>query len=277
MGNQSSSSSKLKIDVSSAINLITSNIMNCSSNSIQIQELIVSGNNNIIDGRQVQALTLSAECSQNAQNMADLQQQIAQEISNTAKAQGASILSILGNSSSEVDTNIINDVRQNITQKTITNIVNQANTEQRAIISGDNNIVKFDQNQTANLVYKSAQNVINSLKSVQAINNAVAASTESKSSNDMFMWIIIIVVIAALVLLGPSILKWISGNRDNVKTDAYQLYMKSPNPPYSPELQMPMNPPMNQMPMNPPMNQMPMNPPMNPPINQMPMNSPILA
>jgi hypothetical protein len=247
--------------------------MNCSSNSIQIQELIVSGNNNVIDGRQVQTLSLSTDCAQNAQNIADLQQKVAQEISNTAKAQSAAVLNILSSSNSDLNTSIINDVRQNITQQTISNIINTAKTEQRAIISGDNNIVKFDQNQTANLVYKAAQNVINNLKSVQDINNAVVASSDSKaSSGDMMMWIIIIVVVAALIFLGPTILKWISGKKDNQDPSAFRMYM---GPPGGPPDGLPYDQNMNQPMLSPPMDQMPMDQMPMQPMNQMPMQQPM--
>lgn len=217
MGGTSSSNST-KIDVSAAVTLLSQNIMNCASNTMASQELVVSGNFNVVDGRQMQTLHLSATCSQNAQNIADLQQQISTALKAAAEAQSTALLGALNSTSSDVSTMITNDVKQNITQQTVANIVNSTNLQQKILISGDRNIVNFSQEQTAQLVFTSCQDVINNLKSVQTMNNALDTSSSATTKNplaevvdslgNMFKingWFIVIIAGIAIIFLGPKL------------------------------------------------------------------------
>ena len=225
MGGGSSSTSKSTIDVSAAVTALTQNIMNCSSNAMMAQELLVSGNYNVVTGRQLQTLHLSASCSQDVQNVADIQQKITDILKNTAESQNVAVLGVLGKSSSEVETTIRNDVKQNITQQTIANIVNTVNIQQKVLISGDNNIVNFSQEQTAQLVYAAAQTAINNLKSVQDMNNAVVQLASAKTTNpisdvidslgSIFTaggWMLVIVAVVGIIFIGPTLIKTFFGS-----------------------------------------------------------------
>ena len=151
MGNSgSSSSTKTSVISRNVANALAQNIMNCKGSQLIKQEFIISGNYNVVKNtKQVVFLQLSSSCSQDVNNMADIQQSVSNAIKQTAEAQSASLLSVLGGSSSKVDTAIQSDIEANITQETIQNIVNSTNAAQTIKISGDNNIVDtFSQEMT---------------------------------------------------------------------------------------------------------------------------------
>lgn len=182
-------SSKSTIDVrtKSIVEALTQNIMDCQSNTIVDQRFVLSGSYNTIENfKMVQYLRLSKDCINNAQNLNDIQQSVSNAIKQSAEAQSVSLLGVLGNSDSEANTFIDNEVRQTITNQNITKMIDKVNASQEAIISGDNNIIRnFSMEQTADVVMKAAQEVLNSLKSVQEIKNQV--SSESKATQTNFI------------------------------------------------------------------------------------------
>ena len=186
MGNSGSSSrNSSTIDTSIAVNALSKAVMNCASNVLVEQKFQISGNYNVMENiKQVQAVQFSSTCKQTAQQTSSLQQSIGNAIQQAASAQSASILSVLGGSKSDIDTMISSNVKQNITQESIQNIVNSCSAQQSIIISGDNNIVKsFEQSSTIAIVQDACQNFISSLSSVQTINNALASKAEAVSNN----------------------------------------------------------------------------------------------
>ncbi len=136
----------------------------------------------------------------------------------------------------EVNTYIDNEVSQKITQRTVQEIANKVDAQQKIIISGDRNIVNnFSQDQTMKLVYQNSQQVLNKLKSVQAIENSVDVQAETTQTNPIAavidsvfsgitnlgaLWMIIIVVamiVGAVVLIngGPLAMLLDDDNGDN--------------------------------------------------------------
>ena len=231
MGASGSVSSSLStIDTKNAVNALTENLMNCSGNANSSEDIIVSGSGNVLTNiKQVTYLKLSTQCAQSAQSMADLQSQITSALTNAATAQGTGVLSALGGSKSMAESRISNSVQQNITQKSVTDMVTSINAAQRLIVSGNNNILtNVSQETTSEVVQNAAQNLINGI-----VASAVTSSTSDTKSTAittspiteildsigktltdalgtlvtgaMVMWIIIaIVIIAAIYLLGPS-------------------------------------------------------------------------
>jgi len=184
MGNSGSSSrSSTKIDTRLAVNSLASQVMNCTSSTLVSQSFRLIGNYNNAVVRQVQAVQFSNDCSISAENMTTLQNDIANALQQAAKAQSASLLSVLGGSTSDAISDIRSDVSQNITQSTVQNIVNNSATQQEIFISGNSNIVRVDQSQTLSIVQNNAQQVINKLSSVTRINNALAQTSTAVSSN----------------------------------------------------------------------------------------------
>ena len=181
------SKSKTVIDVStkSIVEAMTKNIMNCKSSGMVTQRFILSGSYNVIEKyRMVQNFKLSKECVNNAQNLNDLQASIANAIKAAAEAQGDAVFGALSSSKAEATTMIENEVKQVITNENITNMIDDVNALQESIISGNNNIVKeFSMEQTTELVMMASQEVLNQLKSVQAIQNQAESGTKSTQTN----------------------------------------------------------------------------------------------
>lgn len=267
----SKSVSNVKIDTSLAVEALAKNVMNCTSNTKILQSFIISGDYNVIkNSKQVQALKFNQECKQSAQNIADLQQTIANAINNSASAQGSGVLSALGASSSEANTNILNNIKQSITQETIQNIVNTSAAQQELIISGNNNIVdNFEQTQTLDIVLKNCQEVINNLKVIQDLNNKISQDSTAITKNPiaevidsvgsiftsfgMMGVIVIIACIIGVVMIGPGpIMAFLGMSNESESGSENEEYTYSNdqqllNPPYIPLNQSynPLNPSYN--------------------------------
>jgi len=222
MGGGASTANTTSIITRSAVEAVARNIMNCKSNAMISQTFTVSGNYNVVrNTKQVQNIKLSSSCAQDAQNIADLQQSVANAVKQSASSQGVSVLGALGSVTSENNLNLENDIKQTITQENIQNIINSSNAKQEIIISGDNNVIdNFTQEQTYDIVYDNAQKVVNTMKSLQVLENN--AQQESKSVQTNFIsdivdsvfsglqgmgWLVVVVVVAAIIFLGPVILK----------------------------------------------------------------------
>ena len=177
----SSSKSNTNVKTKLVVEAVSRNIMNCSSNATAVQRTVISGDFNVLDGvKQVFTMKLSANCVQDAKSVATLQQSVANAIKASAKAQSVTLTGALGSSSSEVNVSIDNEVRQSITQENITNIVNKVNLEQELVVSGNHNIIKnYSQELTSDLVYANSQKLVNTLKSVQTIENTTDTASEA--------------------------------------------------------------------------------------------------
>jgi len=168
-----------------AIESIVKNIMNCQNNTTMIQEFIVRGDFTTVSrSKMVQSVNLSSQCANDAQNIADLQQSVANSLKQAAESQSVSVLGALGSSRSEVNANIENEVKQSITNETVTNMINNVMLEQRLIIEGDNTIInEFTMEQTSDLVYNAAQKVVNDLKSTQVLDNNIDQGAKATQTN----------------------------------------------------------------------------------------------
>lgn len=294
MGNETSSKSTTTIDTSIAVTALAETIMNCTSNVQAGQSFIISGNGNIVsNSSQVQALTFNAECTQSSQNIADLQSKIAASIAQVASTQTQAVFSaISAGSSSDTEAVISNDVRQNITQRTIQNIVANVTAQQALIISGNNNVVSgFTQNQTLTVVTTACQNAINSLKSVVDMNTAVQQESKNEQKDPIAGMIgalgnivssvitgmatmtgmVLLLIGAVLIFLGPKILDMLPvGALVNAAASTYGVDIGEPLPAYAPSQQQ-MQQPMQQQPMMMQQQQPMMMQPMQQPMMQQPM------
>ena len=241
-GGGSKSTTTNSMVTSTAINAISNNIMNCTGNQTMVQNFVVSGNGNSLNNiKQIQSLKLSTECAQSSENVASLQQQVSSALQASASVNSQAVLSALSaSSSSDVNTKIENDVKQNITQNTIIKIINDTNLQQNMIISGNANVINnFTQEQTTDILNKNIQNAINKMESVQAISNSTKSTSTNTQANpldDMLktafsgvkgladsiggvftsgMYTVAIVVIVGMVVagyfFGPAIISMIKG------------------------------------------------------------------
>ena len=258
MGNDSSSTATTTIDTSIAVKALAETIMNCTSNVQAGQSFIISGNGNIVsNSTQVQALSFNAECTQTSQNIADLQSKISAAIAQVASTQTQAVMSaISAGSDSDTNTNIRNDVSQNITQRTIQNIISNVTAQQSLIISGNNNVVSgFTQNQTLSVVTTACQNAINSLKSVVDMKTAVDQDSKNEQKDPIagiinavggivnsimtgmatMTGIVVLTIGAVLIFLGPKILEILPiGALVNAAASTSGVDIGEPLPAYAP-------------------------------------------
>ncbi len=211
-GSQSKSSTSVLSKM--AVDAVTKNIMSCKGNSIVSQSFSLEGDGNVVNGiKQVQQFNLSRDCANSASNIADMQQAVVNVIKQHADAQTKSLISVLeGKSDSEVNTIIENDVKQSITQETITEVISNTMAMQQLRIKGNNNtIINIDQSQTLEILEKNVQNVINNIKIIQDINSVSKSESTSKNESGIvsivssmfsFTFLIILVVVIAFVIVG---------------------------------------------------------------------------
>jgi len=177
----SSSKTKTNIGTELVASAIARSIVNCNTNTVISQKVSVQGDGNVVSGvTKNQATKLSIECFHSAENMAKIQNEVAAAIKQAAESQSVALLGVIGNSDAEIDLNITNAVKNDITQETIQNIVLSTNTEQGIDITGNYNLVKnVTQAQTAAMVSKNTQAAVNQMNSIAMITNAVDQAAKS--------------------------------------------------------------------------------------------------
>ena len=239
MGGGSSSQTNITDVTSSVTNAMAQSIMNCSGNTMVEQKFAVTGSYNKLNNfKMVQAMNLSATCANNAENLASVQAAVTAAVTAASEAQSVAALGALGKSDSSTNVKIQNDVTQNITSQTITNIINSVNATQSAIISGDNNIISnFEEEQTLVILQNACQSVVSKMSTVQDIASKAEGSskaTQTDPISDLMNGIsgvigagfsgantmasIIAVVIIAVICMGGAILLKFGGQLIEVGT-----------------------------------------------------------
>lgn len=221
-GGGSKASTTTNIATTLATTALAQSIMNCSGGTYVTQTFTVSGNYNVVSNtKQVQAMQLTQNCTQNVNTLASVQQAVTSAIQQAAASQSVSVLGILGTSTSDVNLSIANDVSNSITQQAIQTIINNTNAQQAITISGNNNIVNnFSQSQTLTILENNCQSVVQNMQSVQAINNAAnqnATATQTNFVSDILNSLFsgltslgmlgVIIVVAAIIFLGPALIQ----------------------------------------------------------------------
>lgn len=184
----SKSTTTTNVKTKAVVDVLVNNIMNCSGNQMMTQSFKIIGNYNVVGAnggiKQVQSLKLSTDCTNNAENVSNLQQAVKDAVQQAAQSNSVSFLGVLGKSESEVNYNLQNEIVQKINNSTITNMINTINATQEVLIQGNNNIVdRLEQSQTMSLVQSAAQKVVNQLASVQAIENSSNQTATAVQSN----------------------------------------------------------------------------------------------
>ena len=191
MGGGSSTTSDVTSINTSVTNAMAQAIMNCSGNTMVEQKFTVSGSYNKLNNfKMVQAMSLSATCANNADNLASVQSAVSAAVTAAASSQSVAGLGSLTKSDAEVKVRIQNDVTQNITSQTLTNVINSVNAVQTATISGDNNIISnFEEEQTLVIVQNACQAVVSKMETVQDLAASAEAKADAKQTDpiDSFM------------------------------------------------------------------------------------------
>jgi hypothetical protein len=250
MGGGSSSQTSLSIAQKSVVNAMTQSIMNCSGSGMMSQTVSVPGSFNVVNVKQVQIFSLSSSCANSAANVADIQTTVSNAIEQASSSQSVSVLGALGSSSSNSNTSISTEVSANITNQTISNIINTVTATQNALVSGNNNIVTVDQEQTMTIVSQSCLTALNNLSSFTALaNDAKQTSTATQTNfisdivSSIFdglaslgaLWVIIIVCglgIGAWVLINGGPVAAFFGKNNSAAPPGQpnmQTYNQQPN------------------------------------------------
>ncbi len=187
--------------------VLTRNIMNCKTNMVASQRLVVEGSYITVDNVKMhQAYQLDASCFQDAQNVAKVQTEVENAIKQAAESQGIALLSALGGSQAEVDSRIRNSVKTAINTETIQDVVQNINMEQVLNIRGENAIVKdVTMEQLGDIVFKNTQAITNDIEALTALKTEAEQTTETTTTSP-FQFLVDIVSSVTGMLSNPMIL-----------------------------------------------------------------------
>lgn len=209
MGGQSSKA-KTKIVTETIVNVLTTDLLNCSQMISQQQSMDISGSGNVFDGVSMkQAFYIDVKCSQSINRTIDIQNIIAEKIQQNAEAQGEVIVSAMGRERAEVVANIKNSISNTINSQSIMQCATMINNSQTINVSGNNNILRnVSMEQHGQMVKNCMQKLAEQTKLVNDLSVDVAqeASAEEKglfgwmSSGYGMVVLIVLVVVAGVVI-----------------------------------------------------------------------------
>jgi hypothetical protein len=271
-----SSSTTFKSEFNNTLDVLTRGIMNCQNTTQSMQIVNVDGSGNVLKNvRQVAKFDFNVNCMNNTENLSKLQNEIANSIVQSSAAVSPGLIGAANNTNSDVNTFIKQDIENNITTETVSNMLTSINSTQYVRIQGDKNIVNnISQEITMDIVTKAAQSLLMNLdsynksdskgdqKSEATTTNFISEIIDSISSvlGSIFggmaaAWLIVILVFVAifygiykLFSKGASSIK----NAVSSKGDQKDVYTQQMRPPM--QMSAPMRPPMQMSaPMRPPM------------------------
>lgn len=216
----SSSKAKSEILTETITNVITQDIMNCSTMVTQQQSIDISGSGNVLDGVSMkQGFKINIACFQNSNRKQDLDTAIANAVTQQAESEGVALVGILGSSKSEVYNNIKNISRTEISMQSLVNCASAINNSQGINISGSYNLVKnISLEQFGEMIQNCVQKIVSNTSIVNAVKNATDQRTDAVTKGPLdfiaeiftsptaiiaaVVVLIVIIVIAYLVLGG---------------------------------------------------------------------------
>lgn len=209
MGGQSSKA-KSAIVTDIIVDVLSTDLLNCSQMISQQQSMDISGSGNVFDGVSMkQAFYIDVKCSQSINRTTDIQNLIAEKVQQAAEAQGEVIVSALGRERSEVVSTIKNKISNSITTQNIMQCATTINNSQTINVSGNNNIVRnVSLEQHGEMVKNCMQKIAEQTKLVNdlKIEENQTASAEEKglfgwmSSGYGMVVLIVIAIVAGVVI-----------------------------------------------------------------------------
>lgn len=216
----SKSKSSLTIINESVIDVITTQMNQCSSNVKAVQDNTLMGVD--IFGKNVQSVTMDQKCTQNIQINNDMIAAMASKIQQQANAKTVSLLP--GYSGSANKQNLQNYLSSKITTQTIQQAMANLEAAQINVVGAGGISIGRNNTQTITSVQKALQDVLNSNSVAQGITNdtnqSSSASTDTNPISQIFAaitdsiwgWIMIFVVFIALIIVGGLVLKKLLGS-----------------------------------------------------------------
>lgn len=213
MGGQSSKA-KSKIVTDVIVDVLSTDLLQCSQMISQQQSMDISGSGNVFDGVSMkQAFYIDVKCSQSINRTTDIQNAIAEKIQQSAEAQGEVIVSAMGRERSSVVSDIKNRISNSITSQNIMSCATNINNSQTINVSGNNNILRnVSMEQHGEMVKNCMQKVAEQTKLVNdlKIEENQTASAEEKGlfgwmSSGYGMIVLIVIAIVAGVVIYYSV------------------------------------------------------------------------
>ena len=167
-------------------------VQNCTTTSLVNQELVISGvrNSKISGINMSQSYKVTINCKVTNQSVAELQDNIASELSKgssqTTQAVLGAINAMAGEKNSAISkTNIKNVLSRDITTETIQNIINSFNSSQRLVISNvsDSTVQDITLTQAVDAVQEAFNEGMSNTKLVAAIRNQEETSLKADQRN----------------------------------------------------------------------------------------------
>ena len=212
------SKSKAVADIATDVmtNMITQDMMNCSTMVTQRQTLDISGSGNVLDGVTMkQGFKINVKCVQDSNRKAQLDTAIATAVEQAAEAEGVALVGVIGSSKSEVISNLRTRISTEITMQTLVNCASSINNTQGISISGDYNLIKnVSLEQFGEMIRNCVQNVVSNTSMINDLRNTVdqQATATTKGPLDfiadiftgptaIIMMVIVLIVIIAIAYL----------------------------------------------------------------------------
>jgi hypothetical protein len=182
---------------SSVINELSQNISNISSSIVQSCEVISTQNQNLnvtntgfklFGGYSLtQQTEINNKCFSDAKKQTDLQQQIYNEIAQSATSQGVALLGAFGKDTSTAQANLKRIIQTNITMQNIQKNYNQIKQNQSATFSNSGIVLleTVDLNQGAKVFAAATLSTLDQAKVFDTITGYVDQSSTTKTENPL--------------------------------------------------------------------------------------------
>lgn len=137
LGNKGGSRNRATVVADTAIEVMQRNIARCvtAATQEQLMEIRDVGGDVVIDGTSMmQASTVDMRCALSSQMQSDIQSEIAAKLSQYAESNGIALLSALGGSSADVETEIMNLFDASVEMSNLQEAVMQSLQSQRVVV-----------------------------------------------------------------------------------------------------------------------------------------------
>lgn len=189
MGTQSKSTTDVLTSI--ALDVAQKNISRCVQAATQEQMIAVEnvvGNVEISGVSLKQGMSVNMQCAMSSSMQSDIQSQIANQFTQQAKAEGIALLSALGRTDAEVQTNVRQIFQAHVDQTTLQESVMQALQKQAITVhtvGGSAIISNVTMEQSAEMVATATINSTGYTSAITEIANKVDQSTESKETGPL--------------------------------------------------------------------------------------------
>jgi hypothetical protein len=194
-------------------NVVVENIMRCQASVKMIQniggasgKIVIGGKNNTLNVNQKQVVTFSADCGQDVESVIKMQNKIVETVKDFIQLQAKTTILGMEKLPSQYGSDIKSEVQNLFNSKSMTEIVadfEAAQSVSNIEISGEGNMATFNQDQTLDILMKSAQKVTNQLEIINDMSNNVdkQAIASIEASEDIFTPLNISLVLLFILLI----------------------------------------------------------------------------